>query len=152
ERGEKTLVAPAIYVSINSAPAELAVLVDAARRSGGKIALLPEGEARIERLAERDLGNFGQRTHVVMYAVTGLDFSPVYVWLDERDKFFASLNPWITVISAGWEKAAQSLEMVQDQNLAGPRVGTRRQANPFGARRHRVHACARLRCEGCNDS
>ena len=115
ERGEKTLVAPAIYVSINSAPAELAVLVDAARRGRGKIALLPEGEARIERLAERDLENSGQRTHVAMYAVTGLDFSPVYVWLDERDKLFASLSPWITVISEGWEKPAQSLEMVQDQ-------------------------------------
>ena len=50
-----------------------------------------------------------------MYAVTGLDFSPVYVWLDERDKLFASLSPWITVISEGWEKPAQSLEMVQDQ-------------------------------------
>jgi len=56
---------------------KIAVLVDAARRSGGKIALLPEGEARIERLAERDLESPGQRTHVAMYAITGLDFPPV---------------------------------------------------------------------------
>ena len=104
ERGEKTLIAPAIYVSINSAPAELAVLVDAARRSGGKIALLPEGEARIERLAERDLENPGQRTHVAMYAVSGLDFSPVYVWLDEE----INCSPPSALGSRSFPKAGKS--------------------------------------------
>ena len=115
EKGEKQLIAPALYASMNGAPAEFATLVHAALVNGGKIALLPEGEARVERVAERDLENTGQKRHVVMYAVTGLDFSPAYVWLDDHDKFFATVNPWSTIVPEGWEKAASSLEMVQDE-------------------------------------
>ncbi len=115
EQGEKSLSAPALYVSINGAPAELGTLAHAALANGGKIALLPEGEARVERVAECDLENSGKKKHVVMYAVTGLDFSPTNVWLDDREKFFAFVNPWSTVIPEGWEKTASSLQTVQDQ-------------------------------------
>ncbi len=115
EQGEKKLSAPALYVSINGAPAELGMLTHVALVNGGKIALLPEGEARVERVAERDLETAGQKKHVVLYTVTGLDFSPTDVWLDDRDKFFAFVNPWSTVIPEGWEKSASSLQAVQDR-------------------------------------
>ena len=115
EQGEKTLSVPALYVSINGAPAEIGTLVHAALANGGKISLLPEGEAKAERVAERDLESSGTKKHVVMYAVTGLDFSPTDVWLDDHDKFFAFVNPWSTVIPEGWEKTASSLQAVQDQ-------------------------------------
>ena len=115
EQGQKKLSAPALYVSINGAPAELGTLAHAAVANGGKIALLPEGEARVERVAERDLESSGKKKHVVMYAITGLDFSPTHVWLDDREKFFAFVNPWSTVIPEGWEKTASSLQTVQDQ-------------------------------------
>ena len=115
EQGEKTLSGPALYVSINGAPAEIGTLVHAALANGGKIALLPEGEARVERAAERDLEISGKKKHVVMYAVTGLDFSPTDVWLEDHDKFFAFVNPWATIILAGWETATSSLQTAQDQ-------------------------------------
>src|SRR5262245_41158673 len=115
EQGEKTLTAPAVYLAINSAPAEVALLVHAARETGGKIALLPEGEARIERLLERDVESPSQKKHLVLWSVEGLDFSPVYVWLDDADKFFAATIVWTTVIPDGWEKIALSLQTAQDQ-------------------------------------
>ena len=115
EQDEKKISAPALYVSINGAPAEIATLVHAAVVNGGKIALLPEGEARVERVADRDLQNSGQRKHVAMYAVTGLDFSPTYIWLDDRDKFVGFVNPWATVMPEGWEKTASTLQTAQDQ-------------------------------------
>jgi len=115
EHGEKKASTPAVYVSINGAPAEIATLVHAALANGGKITLLPEGAARAERIAERDLESSGQKKHVVMYAVTGLDFSPTDVWLDERDQFFAFVNPWSTIIREGWEKTSASLQTVQDE-------------------------------------
>src|SRR5882757_6038737 len=115
EKGEKQIIAPAVYASINGAPAEFGTLVHAALGNGGKIALLPEGEARVERVSERDLENAGQKRHVVMYAVTGLDFSPTYFWLDDHDKFFALVNPWSTIIPDGWEKASSSLQTAQDE-------------------------------------
>jgi imidazolonepropionase-like amidohydrolase len=115
EQGEKKVNGSAIYVSINGAPAELGMLAHAAIANGGKIALLPEGEARVERVAERDLENSGEKKHVAMYAVTGLDFSPTHIWLDDQDKFFAFVNPWSTIVLDGWDKAASSLQAVQDQ-------------------------------------
>jgi imidazolonepropionase-like amidohydrolase len=115
EQGEKKVNGSAIYVSINGAPAELGMLAHAAIANGGKIALLPEGEAKVERVAERDLENSGEKKHVAMYAVTGLDFSPTHIWLDDQDKFFAFVNPWSTIVLDGWDKAASSLQAVQDQ-------------------------------------
>jgi imidazolonepropionase-like amidohydrolase len=50
-----------------------------------------------------------------MYAITGLDFSPTYVWLDDRNKFFASVDPWSTVIPEGWEATAKSLQAAENE-------------------------------------
>jgi hypothetical protein len=83
EEGGKKLSTPAVYVSINGAPAELGVIAQAALSNGGKVALLPEGEATTERLAQIDVEAAGRKKRVTMYAITGLDFSPTYVWLDE---------------------------------------------------------------------
>ncbi len=115
EQGEKKIGSPALYVSINGAPAELGVLAHSGLVSGGKIALLPEGEARVERVAERDLENSGARKHVVLCAITGLDFSPTHVWLTEGGKFFAFVNPWATIISEGWEKSSAVLQAAEDE-------------------------------------
>ena len=115
EKGEKKVGSLALYVSINGAPSELGTLAHAALANGGKIALLPEGEAKIERVAESDLENSGQKKHVALYAVTGLDFSPTYVWLDDHDKFFGTVNPWSTIVPECWEGTAVTLNKVQDE-------------------------------------
>jgi len=115
EKGEKKVGSLALYVSINGAPSELGTLAHAALANGGKIALLPEGEAKIERVAESDLENSGQKKHVALYAVTGLDFSPTYVWLDDHDKFFGTVSPWSTIVPEGWEGTAATLNTVQDE-------------------------------------
>jgi imidazolonepropionase-like amidohydrolase len=115
EQGEKKLTAPAVYASINGAPAEFATLVHASRVNHGTIALLPEGETKVEEVAVRNLESSGGNKQVSLYAITGLDFSPTYVWLDYQDKFFAFVNPWSTIISEGWEKTAGTLQTLQDQ-------------------------------------
>ena len=115
EEGEKALHAPAMYVSINGAPAEIGFLVRGALANGGKLALLPEGEAKVQRVAERQLLNGDQKRTLSLYAITGLDFSPTFVWLDDEKRFFAVLNFWSAIILEGWEKAAPVLQEAQDQ-------------------------------------
>jgi imidazolonepropionase-like amidohydrolase len=118
EHGEKKISAPAFYSSLNGAPSEAALLAHAALHNGGKIALLPDGEARVQSKAELDIestkAGAGQKKHVVLYAITGLDFSPGYVWLD-GDKFFATVDDWGTIISEGWEPSVQSLLAAQQK-------------------------------------
>jgi len=39
---------------------------------------------------------------VVQYAISGLDFTPDPVWLDQDGTFFASIAGWFVVIRDGW--------------------------------------------------
>ena len=78
------------------------------------MALLPDGEARVQLKAELNIESAGQKKHVTLYAVTGLDFSPGYVWLD-GDKFFANVDDWGTIISEGWEPSVKTLLAAQQK-------------------------------------
>jgi len=86
EQGEKKVSGPAVYLALNGGPSEIALLAHAALQNGGKIALLPEGEARVQRMTELDVEAAGHKKHVTLYAIAGLDFSPTYFWAEAADK------------------------------------------------------------------
>src|ERR1700733_3721363 len=118
EKGEKKVSAAAYYAPLNGAPSEYGLLVRAALRNGGKIAVLPEGEAGVQRVTDLDIASGEQKKRVALYSVTGLDFAPTYLWLDDhdkgREKFFASVDNWGAVIPEGWESAFKPLLDAQD--------------------------------------
>jgi imidazolonepropionase-like amidohydrolase len=113
EHGEKKLAGPTFYVSMYGPPAESAVLVRAAIANQGRLALLPEGEARVQKVREQEVEAGGKKQGVTLYAVTGLDFSPAYVWLDEARQYFAGGERWSMVIREGWEASQGTLLKVQ---------------------------------------
>ncbi len=115
EHGEKNLAAPAVYIAINGAPSEVGLLAQAALMNGGSVALLPEGEARVQRVSDRNIEAGGKKQHVVLYAISGLDFSPQYVWLDDHGQFFAAVGGWSAIVPEGWEAAAEDLQKTQDE-------------------------------------
>src|SRR5271166_5240893 len=61
EQGEKKVSAPSFYVPLNPGPSESALLAHAALQHGGKISLLPEGEARVQRMTELDIETSGHK-------------------------------------------------------------------------------------------
>ncbi|MGA8541860.1 MAG: amidohydrolase family protein [Terriglobales bacterium] len=120
EQGEKKISAPAFYSSINGGPSEIALLAHAALQNGGKITLLPEGEARIQRKTELEIESneketVGHKKRVVLYGATGLDFSTTYFWLEESGKFFGTVDEWGTIVPEGWESVAPSLLAAQNR-------------------------------------
>jgi imidazolonepropionase-like amidohydrolase len=120
EQGDKKISAPAFYTALNAAPYEIGLLARAALHNGGKIALLPEGEARVQRLTELDIESTGKDTaghkkHVALYAATGLDFSPTYFWLEDSGKFFGTVDNWGTIVPEGWESSAPTLLAAQNK-------------------------------------
>jgi imidazolonepropionase-like amidohydrolase len=121
ERGEKKISSSssAFYVPLNPGPSEFGILAHAALQNGGKIALLPEGEARVTRVTELDLEptgkDAGHKKRVTLYAATGLDFAPTYVWMDSGDKFFASVDEWASVVTEGWESSVAPLLAAQNK-------------------------------------
>jgi imidazolonepropionase-like amidohydrolase len=106
---------PSFYLGMFSPPEESAMLVRTALSHGGSIALLPEGEAHVTRVAERYLEENGKHAKVIEYSITGLDFSPNYLWLDEAGNFFAGGEIWSMVIREGFESGAQVILDAQKQ-------------------------------------
>ncbi len=78
--------------------------------------LLPGGTARItdtkDILINDTLG-------LSLLEVTGFSFTPTYVWMDKRDRFFASVSSWFSCIRSGYDSlGAQLLEIQTEKELA----------------------------------
>ncbi len=115
EQGEKKISAPAYYSALNGAPSEIALLAQAALHNRGKIILLPEGEAHVQRMTQLDIEAAGHKEHISLYAVSGLDFAPTYIWLGDPGKFFASVDTWGAIVPEGWESSIHTLLDAQNK-------------------------------------
>lgn len=114
EQGEKKVSGKAFYVSISGAPEEGAILAKAILGHGGHLPLLPSGEASIEHRNELKVALNDQSRMVSQYAISGLDFVPSPIWLDEKGEMFASVNGWFVVVREGWESSVDALQRAQD--------------------------------------
>jgi cytosine/adenosine deaminase-related metal-dependent hydrolase len=113
--GNRTVSGHTFYLPFDGTPFDTGLLARALlQEPGGAIALLPEGEATIEKVGALELATDKQHRIVVQYAIAGLDFEPVRVWLDADGSFFASASHWLTAVPQGWEDAVPKLLATQD--------------------------------------
>lgn len=116
EEGQKKISGKAFYTSISGALEETALLAQALLAAPGhKLALLPAGEASIEKRGDLKINSNSQSRAVTQYAIGGLGFAPVPLWLDHDGKFFAFVSTWNSVIPEGWEGAIADLQKEQDK-------------------------------------
>jgi imidazolonepropionase-like amidohydrolase len=98
------------YIAINGPSAETALLAQALIKAGASgVKLFPAGEAHIEKRSEVTLQDHGDSIHVTEYAITGLAYTPVPVWLDDRLDFFAQPGTWFAILREGWESSNSKL-------------------------------------------
>src|SRR5260221_1473474 len=96
----------AIYVSMNGAPDETGIIAKALLAAPGhKLPLLPAGESSIRRLGDITLDHEGHKQHVTCYAMSGFDFTPALVWLDDSNELFANVSSWASLIRQRWGRA-----------------------------------------------
>jgi imidazolonepropionase-like amidohydrolase len=114
EQGTKTVSGHSFYASVSGVPAESALFVRAALNAGGKLNLLPTGEASVEKRSELKLESGGQSRTVVQYAISGFNFTPDPIWLDQDGNFFATISGWFVVVREGWESSVDALSKAQD--------------------------------------
>lgn len=114
EQGQKQTSANAFYVSLSGTPEESGLMARALLAAGGRLPLLPAGEASIEKRGELKIESNGQTRTVVQYAISGLDFTPSPLWLDQDGTFFGSVSSWFSFIREGWEPAADAMIKAQD--------------------------------------
>ena len=118
EQGTRALPAgaAAFYLSFDGAPAELGVLARALLVAPDRtLKLLPEGEARIERVGTLEAKANGSTRSVTHYEISGLSFMPSPVWLDDDGALFAQGSEWMMIVREGWESAVKTLLTAQSQ-------------------------------------
>ena len=119
ENGSRPSAGEAFYLPFDGTPWDSGLLARALGKAPGhRLALLPEGEASIERVGERTLRRGGEERVVTQYAITGIDFQAIRVWLDAQGEFFATVSGWSSVIPEGWESSVAELESAQDASSA----------------------------------
>lgn len=114
EQGTKAESRRAFYIGASESPTGTVELVRAALAAGGRIPILPAGEAIVERVGERTIRADGRTLRVVQYAIGGLDFSPLPVWVEDRGDRFAVVSSWLSIVPVGWEGAVPELLAAQE--------------------------------------
>jgi len=108
EKGEKPVPGPAFYVPIDgflNGELERALLA----APGGRLPLLPEGEARIEKVLDRPVEVGGKKRTATLYEVVGLAFTASPVWLLDDQTVFATGSDWFSILPEGAEAAWPAL-------------------------------------------
>lgn len=104
--------APAGGFYISREGAETGVLLNALLRDDDqRLALLPAGDAWLEKVMTHVVESGGRKKELTLYAVHGLRFTPVYQWADAAGQLFYDDG----LIRKGWESVTESLEEIQAQ-------------------------------------
>jgi len=104
------------YFAHDGTPEQLAALARALLRSPERaLDLLPSGHAVIREVARQIATRDAEARTVTLYAISGLDFTPSYLWLDDQQELFALTLGWMGLAPEGWGETLETLQQVQDR-------------------------------------
>lgn len=115
EDGHESNAAGRFFVAVDAGPANSYQLVQALLKNGGKLPLLPGGEATIKALQTVPVEAGGKKVNATLYQIEGLNLTPVYLWLDEQHNAFAAVEGWSGLVRQGFESTQAALVKVQDE-------------------------------------
>jgi hypothetical protein len=139
DKGEQDVAGTALYTPLGGTPESLSVAFAAlAKRSDGKLPLIPSGMLSMRKIAEAEVTNGTAKRKVQLIALTGIGFTPTIAWAttDAEPRLFAFIFPgFLQLIEEGYEKNGAALETQQKaaekdllvafhQRLAHPLAGT----------------------------
>ena len=106
EQGEAP--AGAFYWANEGTLEQMAMLARALLATGsGQLDLLPAGRASIRKVARHE--------NVMLYAISGLDLTPQYIWLDQDGELFALAGGWMGLTPEGKSEILPKLQEIQDR-------------------------------------
>lgn len=123
ERGSTNAPSPAFYVSQAATPEETGLLARALHNAtGGRLPLLPQGEAQGQRVAQLELTRGDERRLVTLHSLSGLGFQPTSVWLDAEGELFALFDGFMSVYRTGYESSLAPLRTAQEKQESLRRI------------------------------
>ncbi|HXI67288.1 MAG TPA: hypothetical protein VNH41_05070, partial [Steroidobacteraceae bacterium] len=117
EQGDAAVTGEAFYVPVTAPPEMLGVLARALLKAPEhRLALLPAGEATIEAVgALPQDASAGPAPAIIQYQISGLDFSPAHIWLDQDGETVAIVSNWLSVLSPAARSLLTRLLTAQQQ-------------------------------------
>lgn len=103
--GNALIGTPALYISQFGSPWSAGLYARALLQSGNRMAALPGGTVKLEKIAEVQAGD----TPVTAYALFGIDSDPTTLFLDRQQQLFAVASPGFAVVRKGAEGSEQQL-------------------------------------------
>jgi len=105
------------FIDLNGGPESGAILARALLMSGsaGKLPVLPSGTAVIRKLQSVPVEASGQKSTATLYEISGLGFTPNYLWLDDDQQFLAATSGWSALVRRGFESSVSQLRESQRQ-------------------------------------
>jgi imidazolonepropionase-like amidohydrolase len=118
DTGAAAYVHPAMYAAFGGPVDLTADLIEALIAAPDhSLALLPGGRASAELLTQASVGEGTTRRTLTAYAVTGINNTPLPVWVDDHGRFFA-LVAGLGWLKQGYEDQLLTLQKAQDEALA----------------------------------
>src|ERR1700729_3218688 len=118
ERETRHESSPRFYASMDGSPEEGAILVRAALRArNGSVGLWPSGVTQVSAVRTLAVGNAGESKRVTMQEATGLNFSPINLWLDDGGELFMAGGTWGAVIRSRWNAVLPQLLAAQNERV-----------------------------------
>jgi imidazolonepropionase-like amidohydrolase len=112
---------PAFYVPTEwAAVGSLEALVRAASKQlDGELPLFPDGTARVEKLADVAVPAPAGEAVLSLYAVSGIDFTPVFAWFDDSLNLAARDLGRMGMLPRGWDPSVlETLAKIQGEQSA----------------------------------
>ncbi len=111
--GEASAPAAAFYLPESAPPEYSGVLTRALLKAPGqRLPLLPDGEARLQRVGTIADGDSALTSELVHYRISGLGFAPQSVWLDAAGTTLLA-SPWYSTVPKGREALHTALLAAQ---------------------------------------
>ena len=107
------------YVPLDGSYETLAVIARSLlTQPTGQLPALPAGQLRIRKLRDTPIAARGERVSLSLYAISGLDIAPTFVWLrsDATHRLFAQVEPGFAAIESGWEDSSDELLKLQKES------------------------------------
>lgn len=110
EKGNTNYDENTFYASINGTLGDSELLVRKLLATPDHtVNLYPSGTVKIENIDNLTIKNNDLR----LLEITGFGFTPYYIWIDAKDRVFASVSSWLTIIEAGNNELTEELLGIQ---------------------------------------
>jgi hypothetical protein len=115
EKGQLQATAPTFFLPLAETMDLTPALIAALQAHGGKMALAPAGEARLEKSDETTVTVGGQAVHLQSYKLFGVDFRPVRLWYGDDGALFAAVAGYGGAVREGADEAVDQLVKRQNE-------------------------------------